>query len=111
MRQSEHKYRELFECLDDAAFLTDKQSGRIIDTNRAAMNLLGCSRADILGRKESQFLNLSEAQPSEDKTQGSVDFETEIIRRDNKTDRVHVRTTSLMIYDRPLIFRLCHLVG
>ena len=36
MRESEHKYRELFECLGDAAFLADEQSGKIIDTNRSA---------------------------------------------------------------------------
>jgi DNA-binding NtrC family response regulator len=36
MRQSEHKYRELFECLSDAAFLADAQTGKIIDTNHSA---------------------------------------------------------------------------
>src|SRR5206468_462587 len=49
MRQSEHKYRELFECLSEAAFLADEQSGKIIDVNRRAQTLLGCSRAEILG--------------------------------------------------------------
>src|SRR5580698_3590432 len=58
MRQSEHKYRELFECLSDAAFLADAQSGKIIDTNHSAETLLGCSRAEILGRNQSQFLSL-----------------------------------------------------
>src|SRR5436309_7782472 len=56
MRQSEYKYRELFECLSDAAFLTDEQTGKIIDTNRRAEVFLGCTRADILGRKQTQFL-------------------------------------------------------
>src|SRR3954470_20518858 len=30
MRQSEHKYRQLFESLGDASFLIDVQSGRIL---------------------------------------------------------------------------------
>lgn len=110
MRQSEHKYRELFECLNDAAFLTDKQSGKIIDVNRAAATMLGCTRADILGRKESQFLNLKQLQLCDDRAQCPTAFETDLIRQDSKTDRVGVRTTSLTIYDRPLTFRLCHLV-
>ena len=49
MRQSEHKYRELFECLSDAAFLTDEQSGKIIDTNRKA-ELVGRERFDEVER-------------------------------------------------------------
>src|ERR1022692_4143554 len=42
MRESEHKYRQVFECLGDAVFLTDEFSGKIIDTNRRAETLL-CS--------------------------------------------------------------------
>src|SRR5215469_8648579 len=59
MRQSEHKYRELFECLSDAAFLTDEQSGKIIDTNRKAETLLGRTRGQILGHKQSEFLSFN----------------------------------------------------
>src|SRR5208282_4097939 len=36
MRESEHKYREVFEHLGEAAFLADAASGKIIDTNRCA---------------------------------------------------------------------------
>src|SRR5580658_4202279 len=32
MRESEHKYREVFENLGEAAFLVDEKTGRIIDT-------------------------------------------------------------------------------
>ncbi|HEU0038295.1 MAG TPA: response regulator, partial [Verrucomicrobiae bacterium] len=62
MPQSEYKYRELFESLSrelfeglrDAAFLADEHSGEIIAANRRAEILLGCSRAEILGRPQSQ---------------------------------------------------------
>src|SRR4051812_35734625 len=40
MRQSEHKYRQLFESLGDAAFLTDVQTGRILDTNKQGEAIL-----------------------------------------------------------------------
>lgn len=49
MRQSEHKYRELFESLSDAAFLADEKSGRIIDTNRRAETSLGARAPKFLG--------------------------------------------------------------
>ena len=40
MRESEHKYRQLFENLGDAAFLIDVETGRVIDTNQQAEKML-----------------------------------------------------------------------
>jgi len=45
LRESEHMYRQVFECLGDAVFLADEQSGRIVDANRRALALLGCQRS------------------------------------------------------------------
>ena len=50
MRESEHKYRHLFDSLGDAAFLFDLESGRVIDANQQAEKLLGRPRAEILGK-------------------------------------------------------------
>src|ERR1700722_16325404 len=36
MRESEHKYREVFESLGEAAFLADEKTGKIMETNRRA---------------------------------------------------------------------------
>ncbi|HLP78548.1 MAG TPA: PAS domain S-box protein, partial [Candidatus Paceibacterota bacterium] len=54
MRNSENKYRHLFESLSDAAFLIEKESDRIIDTNRQAEVLLGLPREKILGLNREQ---------------------------------------------------------
>lgn len=108
MRQSEYKYRELFESLSDAAFLTDKQGGKIIDTNRQAEVLLHCSRAEILGRKESRFLALNQAATPQADTPAAGVVEGELIRADSATIPVGVRTTRLNLYGRPLVLRLCH---
>jgi PAS domain S-box-containing protein len=108
MRQSEYKYRELFESLADAAFLADEQSGKIIDTNRCAEILLGCPRAEILGRKQSQFLALEQALPIEAGITTTVACECEMIRADGSTLPVEVRATRLTLYDRALVLRLCH---
>jgi PAS domain S-box-containing protein len=111
MRQSEHKYRELFECLGDAAFLADETSGKIIDTNRQAEAVLGCSRTEILGHKQPEFLTLEntpgpgsapEANPSVPAT-----FPCEMIRVDGSKLPVEVRATRLTLYGRNLVLRLC----
>jgi PAS domain S-box-containing protein len=108
MRQSEYKYRELFESLADAAFLADEESGKIIDTNRCAEIMLGCARAEILGRKQSQFLALDQACTTEGGTKTTVSCECKMICADGSSLPVEVRTTRLTLYDRPLVLRLCH---
>src|SRR5690606_10453905 len=56
LRQSEYKYRCLFEHLPDAAFLCDSATGRIIDTNRRGERLLERDRSAVLGMRLSQFV-------------------------------------------------------
>lgn len=56
LRQSEYKYRCLFEHLPDAAYLCDATSGRIIDVNPRGEALLERDRAGVLGSKISQFI-------------------------------------------------------
>lgn len=50
MRESEHKYRHLFESLSEPAFLIECASRRILDVNICAQNLLGLTRTQILGK-------------------------------------------------------------
>jgi len=102
MRESEHKYRELFECLGDAAFLVDEQSEKIIDVNRCAERLLGCNRGEILGRKHPQFLALNVVPPP------GAAFKSKLIRVSGATVPVEVRVTRLNLYGRALALRLCH---
>ncbi|MGD9365628.1 MAG: ATP-binding protein [Desulfobacteraceae bacterium] len=48
LRYSEHKYRRLFELESDALFLIDKASGRILEVNRAASEMYGYTRKELL---------------------------------------------------------------
>ena len=107
MCESEHKYRTLFECLSDAAFLTEEPGGKIIDANRRSGILLHCFRTDILGRKESEFLVMDQNQTLEADAPGGA-VEGKLIRADSAAIPVDVRTTRLNFYDRPLVLRLCH---
>lgn len=106
MRESEHKYRELFESLEDAAFLADEQSGKIIDANRCAEVLLGCPRAEILGHKESQFLAL-EFPPSAGAGSNSAVFECALVRANGTAVAVSGHATHLKLHGRALVLRLC----
>jgi len=56
LRQSEYKYRCLFDHLLDAAFLCDSITGRIIDTNQRGISLLKMERATILGARLDRFI-------------------------------------------------------
>lgn len=111
MRESEHKYRELFECLSDAAFLADERTGKIIDTNRRAEELLGHTRAEILGRNQSEFLALDKpndpAKPAKE-TRKVQPLECEVVRAKKGSLLVDARATRLTLYGRPLILWLCH---
>lgn len=108
MRQSEHKYRELFESLEDAAFLTDEQSGRIIDVNRQAETLLGYPRGKILGRTQSMFLapNQSETNAAKDAKDASA-VDQLLTGNSGASLPVHVHASRLMLYNRALVLRLC----
>jgi PAS domain S-box-containing protein len=111
MRQSEHKYRELFECLSDAAFLADERTGKIIDTNRRAEILLGFSRAEILGRNQFQFLlhdKANEAGKRAAETPKSQPLECGWVQTKKGDVRVDARATKLSLYGRSMILWLCH---
>jgi PAS domain S-box-containing protein len=103
MRESEHKYREVFESLGEAAFLADEETGKIIDTNRCAEKMLGCERAKILGRKQSQFLAVLD----QAKAAGAAQFECAMTCANGRALPVRVHTSKLTIHEHPLVLWLC----
>lgn len=55
LRESESRYRHLFELESDALFLVDNETGQILEANRAAGVLYGYSRAELLLRKNADL--------------------------------------------------------
>jgi len=53
LRQSEERYRRLFELESDAIVLVDNQTGRILEANAAAVALYGYSREEWLQMKNT----------------------------------------------------------
>jgi PAS domain S-box-containing protein len=103
MRESEHKYRTLFECLGEAAILADNATGKILDANPRAEIMLRCGRGELLGRNQLDFLPLDKAG-----AQAAHPVKCQMIRLDGSVALVEVRTTLFALYNRALALRLCH---
>jgi PAS domain S-box-containing protein len=73
LRDSEHKYRQLFELVSDALFLIDKDSGRILEVNRAASEMYGYTRKELLALRNTDL----SAEP-ESTTQATKEELTEV---------------------------------
>jgi PAS domain S-box-containing protein len=112
MVQSEFKYRQIFECLCEAAVLADAATGRILDTNREAETLFGRPRGEILG------LNLASLHPGmilEDyrnafvrpaQVAGRITLEGEIIMKDGKRIPVEITVSPILLYGHRLLLGL-----
>ena len=52
LRESEEKYRKQFEEAIDAIFLADAETGIMIDCNRAASELVGREKSELIGKHQ-----------------------------------------------------------
>ncbi|MDB6023281.1 MAG: putative sensor protein [Pedosphaera sp.] len=112
MRQSEHKYRQVFETMSDAAFLTDLSTGRVLDANKEAELLLGRARSEIIGLNLTRFHAPAGFETCREALAGvlsgntAADIESEIIRKDGTHVPVEIRANTLVLYGRRLILGL-----
>ncbi len=108
MRESEHKYRQLFEALGDAAFVIEEESGRIIDANIRTETLLGWPHGKILGSKQTQFFAQEgwEALRTAAGAGHPEGCELEVLHSDGHRVPVHVSASRLELYGRHLLLIL-----
>ena len=103
--ESEHKYRKLFEEANDAIFLSDVTTGRIIDANKKAERLLGQSVREIIGMHHSQLYD-SKTSRNSTKTrlkENLNDFETTVTRKSGEIVPVHVSSSELTLSGKQLV--------
>jgi len=82
LRESEDKYRKLFELGSDALFLIEVETGRILDLNDTALKMYGYSREEALQMKNTDF----SAEPAQTR-QATVEHEQQIpVRYHKKKD-------------------------
>ncbi|MEI6510373.1 MAG: ATP-binding protein, partial [bacterium] len=100
LRESEDKYRKLFEMESDALFLTDAQSGQILDANMAAVALYGYSLDELLGMRN---VDLS-AEPEKTKESSALASSSGVIaiplryhrKKDGTVFPVEINATSIV---------------
>src|SRR6266404_2110334 len=102
LRDSEERYRELFENDKDAIYVHDL-NGVYRSVNRAAERLSGYSREEILGKHFRDFVSpeylgkVGETFGKKLEGTGETNYEIEIIRRDGA--RVPVEVSSRLIHE------------
>lgn len=107
LRESEAKYRQLFDIESDALFLIDSQSGKLLEANLAAVSLYGYSRAELLTMRH---VDLS-AEPAETEkatvaagSSGTVVIPLRYHRKKDGTKfPVEINSASLLWKGRPAI--------
>ncbi|HEX9862885.1 MAG TPA: PAS domain S-box protein [Candidatus Bathyarchaeia archaeon] len=53
LKESEEKYRKMFEEAIDAIFIADAETGILVDCNRSATELVGRKKSEIIGMRQS----------------------------------------------------------
>ena len=102
MRESEHKYRHLFEHLNEAAFLIDSESDRILDTNKCAEYLLGYTRTEILGANDGKIFPLRAPI-------GAIDaspYNSHVRTKSGSMVPVRISCAPIVLYQRSLVLAL-----
>ncbi|HAP35511.1 MAG TPA: hypothetical protein DCQ28_06050 [Bacteroidetes bacterium] len=109
LRQSEEKYRRLFEESKDGIYITTTD-GTILDVNSAAVDILGCATKDeLLMRNASEFYFYETEREKFIKEFTTKDFvkDYEITFKVKGGTKVHVLLTSVVVRDEqgnPMLF-------
>ena len=112
--ESEEKYRNLFENLYDAAFLIDKETGIIVESNKQAEVLLGYPREEIIGMHQRELHPPDNVEKYQQILEDSITFgyykdsDTEVIKKDCMTVPVAISAQMLILGGKELIICLFH---
>ncbi len=102
LRESEERYRELFENARDVIYVHDLK-GTYTSVNRAGEKLLGYKRDEILGRSFTDFVALEHIRKVSEKLRGKFSergettYEVDVIAKDGR--RVSIEVSTQAIYE------------
>jgi len=106
LRESEERYRELFENARDAIYVHDLE-GTYIKINRAAERLSGYTREEIVGHHFTEFIAADHIRLVRDSfcrkldKKGETRYEVDVIAKDGR--RVPVEVSSRAIYENGVL--------
>ena len=109
LRDSEEKYRGLFERASDGIFLADAETHIILDANRQAERLIGRPRGELIGMPQSKLHPPEHAEYYEEKLRKYVrkgmvlDLQAEVIRKDGGIVPVFISATVVTIHGRQVM--------
>ncbi|MEB2286245.1 MAG: ATP-binding protein [Myxococcales bacterium] len=109
MQRGEERYHHLLETAGDAIFVVDAASGRIVDANRRAGDLIGVPVADLIGRAAERFMRCEDlaGQPPnvvEQPAHGHAVVSGIGLRRaDGRSVPVEVTTSAAVVDGRPIL--------
>ncbi len=109
LKESEERFRLIFENAKDAIFWLDPESGLIINCNRAAETLLDKARGEIIATHRSTLHPLDKVkeyglifkQQLRDKQ--TVDYEAEIITKKGVVKPVNITASVTTVSEHPII--------
>jgi len=115
LKESEQKYRTQFEEALDAIFIADAQTGMLIDCNRAACELVGRRKSEIIGEHQQILHPPEEIEGEFSKTfkqhlkekQGQV-LETQVITKNGEIKDVAIKANVFELNERKLIQGVFH---
>ena len=112
LRDSEERYRELFNKANDGLVvhkaLKDGKPGRIIEVNESLCNMLRYTRAELLEMSPWDFLKKESVKNGEEvgrqlRTEGSVLFERILVSRDGDEIPVEVNSHLIEVSGKPAV--------
>ena len=110
LRESEEKYRTQFEEALDAIFVADAETGIIIDCNRAASELVGREKSELVGKQQRILHPLEEIEGEFSRTykqhleekEGQV-LETQVITKKGEIKDVAIKANVIELGDKKVI--------
>jgi PAS domain S-box-containing protein len=110
LRESEARYRSIFNTAGDAIFLIDKENGNIVDVNQSAVRIYGYSTNELLN------MNIMQLADEPDDTLEVLDHLNRFhfvplrksLRKDGKPVLVEISASYFEMEGRPFIIAIVH---
>ncbi len=109
LKESEQKYRGLFENSGDAVFIVDIETGIILDANRQAEQLTGRPRQELIGTHQSRLHPAEDAEYYRKKFQKHIkndlifDLEAEVVKKDGSVVPVFICSNLIDLQGKKVI--------